>query len=189
MGDEIQPMKSKSRKGMAAQAGQHEREDPRAGTSQAEMEGKNGARFKEIWSVTLAARAAPVTQWSSTRAWELALLVAASSQVAHICDIGVSNVCQHPTDGYLQLIDAGAWISHNANPRWPSKSRASGSRSLLTRHQPEVAAVIKSALVAAGPWGDRQFIPAITGALITREPQVQTLLAACTPARVRCPAS
>ena len=72
-----------------------------AGTIQAEIEGRNGTRSKEIWSVTLATRASPVTGWDTTRAWELALLVATSSQVANICDIGRSNVCQHP----------GVWVS------------------------------------------------------------------------------
>ena len=114
-----------------------------AGTIQAEIEGRNGTRPKEIWSVTLATRASPETVWDTTRAWELALLVATSSQVANICDIGRSNVCQHPEHGFLQLIDAGTWISHSANPRFPNKTRASGFWSLLTREQPEVTAVVK----------------------------------------------
>ena len=148
-----------------------------SGTAQAQLEGKNGSRSSEVWSMTLATRAAPVTDWTTTRAWELALLLGVCSQVGNICDVGVSNVMQHPEAGYLQLIDAGTWISREGSPRWPSKSRASGFWSLLNKHQPEVAAVVKSALMAAGPWGYRQFIPAIVGALVTREPHVQTLLA------------
>ena len=136
-----------------------------AGAIQAEIEGRNGTRSKEIWSVTL-----------TTRAWELAILVSTSSQVANICDIGRSNVCQHPEHGFLQLIDAGTWISHAANPRFPNRTRASGFWSLLTREQPEVTAVIKAALHQAGPWNYRQFIPAIIRAMVDREPQVQTLL-------------
>ena len=147
-----------------------------AGTIQAEIEGRNGTRSKEIWSVTLATRALPVTVWDTTRAWELALLVATSSQVANICDIGRSNVCQHPEHGFLQLIDAGTWISHSAHPRFPNKTRASGFWSLLTREQPEVTAVVKAALHQAGPWNYKQFVPAIIRAMVEREPQVQTLL-------------
>ena len=147
-----------------------------AGTIQAEIEGRNGTRSKEIWSVTLATRASPVTRWDTTRAWELALLVATSSQVANICDIGRSNMCHHPERGFLQLIDAGTWISHSANPRFPNKTRASGFWSLLTREQPEVAAVVKAALHQAGPWNYKQFVPAIIRAMVEREPQVQTLL-------------
>ena len=147
-----------------------------AGTIQADIVGRNGTRSQETWSVTLATRALPVTVWDTTRAWELAILVSASSQVANICDIGRSNVCQHPEHGFLQLIDAGTWISHAAHPRFPNKTRASGFWSLLTREQPEVTAVIKAALQQAGPWNYRQFIQAIIRAMVEREPQVQTLL-------------
>ena len=147
-----------------------------AGTIQAEIEGRNGTRSKEIWSVTLATRAAPVVKRDSTRAWELAILVSTSSQVAHICDIGRSNVCQNVEHGFLQLIDAGTWISHSANPRFPNKTRASGFWSLLAREQPEVSAIIKAALHRAGPWNYRDFIPALIRAMVERESHVQTLL-------------
>ena len=147
-----------------------------AGTIQAEIEGRNGTRSKEIWSLALATRAAPVEKWDSTRAWELAILVSTSSQVAHICDIGRSNVCQNVEHGFLQLIDAGTWISHAAHPRFPNKTRASGFWSLLAREQPEVSAIIKAALHQAGPWNYRDFIPALIRAMVERESQVQTLL-------------
>ena len=41
-----------------------------ASTVQAEIEGRNGSKISEIWSLTLATRAAPIEEWSTTRAWE-----------------------------------------------------------------------------------------------------------------------
>ena len=106
----------------------------------------------------------------------VAILVSTCSQFAHVCDIGRTNLCQSIERGYIQLIDAGTWISHDGSPRFPSKPRASGFWSLLGREQPEVSAIIKAAVHRAGPWNYREFIPPLVQAMVQRETRVQLLL-------------
>ena len=93
-----------------------------------------------------------------------------------MCDIGRTNLCQSIEHGYIQLIDAGAWVSHDGDPRFPSKTRASGFWSLLGREQPEVSAIIKAAVHRAGPWGYREFVPSMIRAMVQRETRIQLLL-------------
>ena len=151
--DEVQPLGSKCRREiLAAQARKHERENPRSW--------RNPGRNRRA-------------QWNPIQGdleCHTCYTSPASDSVGHhkglgighpcVHQIGRSNVCQHPEHGFLQLIDAGTWISHAANPRFPNRTRA----------------VIKAALHQAGPWNYRQFIPAIIRAMVDREPQVQTLL-------------
>ena len=68
-------------------------------------------------------------------------------QVAHLCqmyelaDLGPSNTVQRmppnePAVPQILLLDAGSWVCHTQNPRWPRKTWASGFLQLLNTQNP-----------------------------------------------------